>query len=320
MVIQQPASYPVEIEAPDISAYRKGNTGVDYITTFDSGCPGPHAMIAAVVHGNEICGPITLDFLFRNEVRPLCGKLTLGFLNVAAFANFDPERPDISRWVDEDFNRIWDVAVLEGERDSVELRRAREIRPIIDQVDYLLDLHSMQHPTAPLMLAGPLEKGRQFARDVGSPEHVMCDPGHAAGRRLRDYGPFSDPGSPKNALLVECGQHWEKNSVTVARETSLRFLLNFDMVSPEFAAPHMSRDALPKQKIIEVTGPVTIATDAFRFAEPFIGLEVVKKAGTVIGWDGDTEIRTPYDGCVMVMPSRRLVKGQTAVRFGRFVD
>ena len=313
-------SYPVEIEAPDISAYREGNTGVDYVTTFDSGRPGPHAMITAAVHGNELCGPITLDFLFRNDVRPLCGKLTLGFLNVAAFERFDPERPAVSRWVDEDFNRVWDVEVLEGPRDSVELRRAREIRPIIDEVDFLLDLHSMQHPTAPLMLAGPLEKGRRFARDLGSPEHVMCDAGHAAGRRLRDYGPFGDPASPKNALLVECGQHWEKKSVAVARETALRFLLGFDMIPPDFAAPHLGAEPLPRQKVIEVTGPVTISADTFRFAEPFVGLEVVKEAGTVIGWDGEAEVRTPYDDCVMVMPSRRLARGQTAVRFGRFVD
>ena len=41
-------SYPVLIQAPDISAYQKGNTGIDYIHHFDSGTPGPHVMISAV--------------------------------------------------------------------------------------------------------------------------------------------------------------------------------------------------------------------------------------------------------------------------------
>lgn len=312
--------YPVEIEAPDISAYKTGNTGADYLTTFDSGRPGPHAMIAAIVHGNELCGAITLDFLFKQEVRPLCGKLTLGFLNVAAFHNFDPTDPTASRWVEEDFNRVWDIGVLEGPQDSVELRRAREIRPIIDQVDYLLDLHSMQHATVPLMLCGPTEKGRAFARELRYPEHAMSDGGHAAGRRLRDYGAFADESSSKNALLVECGQHWEKSSITVARETALRFLLNFGLVERAFAEPHLSSAPLPNQKVIGVTGPVTIQSETFKFAEPYLGLEVIEKAGTVIGWDGNGEVRTPYDDCVLVMPSRRLTKGQTAVRFGRFID
>lgn len=315
---QQP--YPVEIEAPDITPYRQGNTGVDYVTTVDSGRPGPHAMVAALVHGNELCGAIIVEFLLRNQVRPLRGKLTLGFLNVAAFAKFNAADPAASRWVDEDFNRVWDKAVLDGPRDSVELRRARAIRPIIDTVDFLLDLHSMQHPTAPLMLAGPTAKGRRFAGHLGYPEHVMCDAGHAAGRRLRDYGPFADEGSPRNALLVECGQHWEKKSVDVARETTLRFLLAIDMITKDFAGRFLPNTPRVPQKVIQVTEPVTIKTDAFRFAEPYRGLEVIAKAGTVIGWDGDAEVRTPYDKCVLVMPSRRLFPGQTAVRFGRFAD
>ena len=318
--MSQGQPYPVEISEPDIRPYRKGNTGIEYITTLDSGRVGPHVMVAALVHGNELCGPITLDFLLRNEVRPLRGKLTLGFLNVAAFDAFDPDMPEASRWVDEDFNRVWDTAVLDGPRDSVELRRAREIRPVIDQVDFLLDLHSMQHPTAPLMLCGPTAKGRRFARTVGYPEFVMSDAGHAAGRRLRDYGAFADEGSPKNALLVECGQHWEKTSVEVARETTLRFLLSLDMIKRDFAFRFLSVADPAPQKIIQVTAPVTIRTQAFRFAEPYLGLEVIARQGTVVGWDGEEEIRTPYDNCVLVMPSRRLFPGQTAVRFGRFID
>lgn len=318
--MSQSQPYPVEISAPDISAYRKGNTGIDYITTLDSGRLGPHVMVAALVHGNELCGAITLDFLLRNEVRPLRGKLTLGFLNIAAFATFDPGKPEASRWVDEDFNRVWEAAVLDGPRDSVELRRAREIRPVIDQIDFLLDLHSMQHPTAPLMLCGPTAKGRRFARTLGYPEYVMSDAGHAAGRRLRDYGAFADEGSSRNALLVECGQHWEKKSVEVARETTLRFLLSLDMIKRDFALRFLSAAPPVPQKVIQVTAPVTIKTQTFRFAQPFLGLEVIAKEGTVVAWDGEEEIRTPYDDCVLVMPSRRLFPGQTGVRFGRFID
>ena len=55
-------------------------------------------------------------------------------------------------------------------------------------------------------------------------------------------------------------------------------------------------------------------------AGPFVGLEVLEKKGSLIGHDGDQDIHTPYDNCVLIMPSRRLVRGQTAVRLGRFVD
>ena len=108
--------YPVNIDAPDISPYRKGNTGVDYVTTLDSGKTGPHVMVSAVVHGNELCGAIALDFLFRHEVRPAAGKLTLAFMNVAAFDTFDKSNPTLSRYVDEDFNRLWTPILVDSPR------------------------------------------------------------------------------------------------------------------------------------------------------------------------------------------------------------
>ena len=74
--------YPVEFDAPDIAPYKQGNSGVDYVTTFDSGQPGPHAMIQAVTHGNETCGAHAVDHLFRNDVRPKRGKLTLAFVAI----------------------------------------------------------------------------------------------------------------------------------------------------------------------------------------------------------------------------------------------
>ena len=40
--------YPVDLSAPDISAYRKGNTGIEYVTTFEAALPGPHVMVSAV--------------------------------------------------------------------------------------------------------------------------------------------------------------------------------------------------------------------------------------------------------------------------------
>jgi len=313
--------YNVELAPPDISAYRAGNTGVDYVTTFTASEPGPHVAVLGLTHGNEICGAITIDKLFRANIRPRRGKLTLGFNNVAAFLEFDARYPIASRYIDEDFNRLWAPATLDGPRSSAELQRARVMRPIVDSVDYLLDLHSMQHATAPLMLAGLLEKSRALARQLGIPELIMCDAGHAAGPRMRDYGGFGDPASPKTALLIEAGQHWEKRASEVATDVTLRFLMTLGTVLRDDVAAlgGPDFDAHPPQKVIEVTEAVTITGNRFEFVEPYIGLEVIAKRGSVIGRDGDIEIRTPYDNCVLIMPSRRLVRGQTAVRLGRYV-
>ena len=313
-------SYPVELSAPDISRYRRGNVGVDYVTTFDSGVPGAHVMVSALVHGNELCGARAIDYLFREKVRPARGRLTLAFMNVAAYARFDPSNPTASRFVDEDFNRVWDPETLDGSGDSVELRRARDVRPVVDSVDLMLDIHSMHNATTPLMLAGPHPKGRRFALEVATPAHVVCDEGHTAGTRLRDYARFGDPDSPENALLVECGQHWANDSAQVAITVALRFLECSGAVAREWIEERRAPTAPAPQRVIRVSGAVTVRSDRFRFVEDYQGMEVIRKQGTIIGWDDERAIRTPYPDCVLIMPSRRLRRGESAVRFGRYLD
>lgn len=321
MTPETPTDFPVEIDIPDIEPYLAGNTGIAGITCIDSGRAGPHVMISAVVHGNEPCGAVALDWLFRQDVRPIRGKLTLGFMNIEAYQAFDRDNPTATRWVDEDFNRLWDLSTLDGDRQSSELARARAVRPWLETVDLLLDLHSMQRCQTPLMMAGPLDKGRDFAKHLGTPEHIVADAGHAAGKRMRDFEGFGDPNSPKNALLFEAGQHWEAISGPRSIEVALRFLRMLDMIEPEVGADVLNDLALPaSQRVIEVTGPVTINAETFTFAGEFNGMEVLAKAGTLIGHDGDVPIVTPYDDCVLIMPSKRLWKGQTAVRLGRLVS
>ncbi len=308
-----PNEYPLELPHPDISGYEAGNTGIPYCFTFEAAAPGPHVMISAVVHGNELCGAIALDWLLKQNVRPQRGKLSLGFMNVAAYQSYDPKNPNASRFVDEDFNRLWTDEVLDADRDSVELRRARLVRPLIDQIDLLLDIHSMQHPAIPLMMAGPCKKGQALGRQVGTPATIVTDAGHAAGKRMRDYRAFSDESSEKNALLVECGQHWQASSQDLALDCALRFLRVTGTVAGDFASDQANEALAPTQswKVSEV---VTIKTDHFSFARSFSGGEVIPAAGTVLGHDGDTPVVTPHDDCMLVMPSRRLTKGQTAVR------
>ena len=188
----------IELTPPDIAPYRDGNTGVPFATTLDSGRSGPHAMICAIVHGNELCGAIALDRMLQCDLRPQHGRLSLVFANPQAYARFDPERPAASRFVDEDMNRVWSPDVLAGARTSVELVRARALRPLIDTVDTLLDLHSMQSDCQPLLLAGPSRKGRTLAAALAGPALIVADDGHAAGTRLRDHGGFSTPGDRRS--------------------------------------------------------------------------------------------------------------------------
>ena len=310
---------PIEVDFPDLLPHAAGNTGVSYAWTFGSRRAGPHVLVQALTHGNEVCGAIVIDRFLREGLRPTRGKLSLVFANVSAYRRFDPVDPFASRCVDEDFNRLWNAAVLDGARESVELRRARELRPLYDGVDYLLDLHSMSEPCPPLAMAGRQRKGVELALAIAMPPYIVIDGGHAGGRRLRDYAFFDDPGDVRSALLIECGQHWEARAPAVALQATLRFLRHFGMLDAERLDRELEPLAAAPQRVIEVTTTVTIATDAFRFTRSVRGLQTIRRAGTVYAADGDTAIRTPHDDCVLIMPTRRPKRGETAVRLGRYV-
>lgn len=313
------SSPPIEITFPDIRRWASGNTGLDYVWSFRGSLPGPHVCVSALVHGNEVCGAIATDQLLdalQGRATVKRGTLSVVFANVDAYHAFDVEKPFESRCVDEDFNRLWREDTLDGSRDSKELRRARALRAHFDQVDHLLDLHSMLEPAPPIALAGDTAKGLALARAIAIPEHILVDAGHAAGKRLRDYAGFADPNSAKSALLVECGQHWERSVGEFACDVMWRFLRHFDVLdSVPFA---LVDKPIRAQRVIDISQVVTVNTERFQWVRPLLGLETIAQAGTLIATDGVSEIRTPHDDAVMVMPVPHPKVGQTAVRIGRF--
>ena len=315
-------TYLIELTPPDITSYQAGNTGTPYVTTFDSGKPGPHVMVQALTHGNELCGAIALDYLFREGVRPVAGRLTFAFANIEAFASWDTSDPNRSRYVDEDYNRVWSDDTLKGARNSTELRRARELVKFVDAADFLLDIHSMHDPCAPIMVCGATgeggEKSAAFARKMQVPQSLLIDTGHPAGLRMIERGPFRDPRAPQTAILIECGQHWERSSVDVAIDTALRFLQTTGVVEPSFVKPRLRIQPTAAQTTINVTHAVVAKSLSFRFAGAVTGLQVIAKAGDPIAYDGDEVIVAPYDNTVLVMPSMAHLKvGTTMVRLGR---
>ncbi|MDF1722651.1 MAG: succinylglutamate desuccinylase/aspartoacylase family protein [Minwuia sp.] len=314
---------PELLQPVDISAYARGNQGISHTHRFDSGQAGHDVVVLSLVHGNELCGAHAMKRLLDLDVRPLAGTLTLCFANVAAYETYDAATPTRARFIDEDLNRVWDRPTLDGPRNSQELQRARQIRPLVAGATRLLDIHSMQTDAAPLMLSGVASKGQRLALAVGFPGLIIADGGHASGRRLRDHGAFADPVSDATALLAECGQHQSPVAAVNAIEIAARFLLATGVIDRETAtaiAPLPDREA---PRTVQVTDRITVRSsgrNGFRFVRHFEGVEVVPDAGTTIALEDGNPIRTAYDNCVLIMPSRRLVSGQTAVRLGRFIE
>lgn len=285
------------------------------VLSFAASQPGPHVVLVALVHGNEIAGAIVLEQLLRSGLRPARGRLSFVFANLAAYDRFDPADPVASRFVDEDLNRLWDEESLASGRRSAELRRALELRPVFDRADVLVDLHSMLWPSSPLILTGRVERSWRLALAVGVPPLVVADDGHRGGRRLIDHAPFAAADGQARAMLIEAGAHWEAATVETMRAAVLRLLDHVGLGG----APQLAPAAVPP-RLAEVTRTVTAGCRGFTFVRPYRGGDVIAERNTLIALDGDAEVRTPHDDCLLVMPSLSTLPGHTAVRLARFVE
>ena len=312
-----------ELPLPGIAAWRAGNTGAEGVWHWDSGQPGRRVAISALIHGNEVCGAWALKGLLEAGVRPQRGALTLMFCNLAAFDRFDAAQHDAARFVEQDLNRQWTSERIAA-ADSLERRRAAALAPWVERADWLLDLHSMHEPSAPLLLTGPHPRNQELARAMAAPEHIVIDAGHQDGTRMRDYGRFGLPDAQagdSRSLLVECGFHGDPASRAVAQDQCLRFIEASGIVDGAELArllPGWRLTDAPRQWALQVTGPVVAKNERFTFTEAFTGLEVIARAGTVIGDNDGEPVTTPYDDCVLVMPSTRQARaGVSVVRFAR---
>lgn len=315
MTVQTDLVPPIEIVPKDLSSYRAGNRGVDYVHTLDSGVPGPHVIVNALTHGNEFCGMVAVTHLLEQGIRPLRGKLTLVFANVEAYGRFDPLKPFESRYVERDFNRIWDADTLEGPDATVDVQRARALRHIYAEADALLDIHSTSYAVPPMLIHEPHAKLVPLARHLHSPLHHVILPGvKHPGRPLIQYGAFGQADAAPVAVVVECGQHFARSSGAIAISVTMRFLDFFGLITPDLAAQHKADAGVPMR--FEITDVLVARTERFRFAQPFVGFEEL--AGDAeIGTDGDEVIRAPAEGCILIMPTRRVVKGRDVVSLGR---
>jgi predicted deacylase len=308
-----PHTTPFEVLPRDLSPYRKGNTGIDYVHRFASGRPGPHVLINALTHGNEFCGMVAATHLLDNQVRPKVGTLTVSFANVGAYETFDPAEPFKSRQLVQNLNRIWSAVELDGVADNPELRRARELRPAVAAADHILDIHSTSQDVVPFWVYPAFERNATVAMAIGRPPvHLVMPSGLGSGTPLIQHGRHGEPQSEgKTSMVVECGQHFRRSASDLATQVALDFLAHFGLLDAD-----PQRPAPAPQRRFELLQTHVIKTPEFRFARPVIGFEVFDQ-GELIYTDGAEEVRSPVDGCTIFMPSREATVGKEAVYLTR---
>jgi predicted deacylase len=301
----------IEVLPRDLSPYREGNTGIAYVHRFESGRPGPHLLVNALTHGNEFCGMVAACHLLDRGVRPRVGTLTVSFANVAAYESFDPARPFDSRQITHNLNRVWSAAQLDGGDDSVELRRARELRPVVTAADHILDIHSTSRDVEPFWVYPAFARNAELALALSQPAvHLVMPQGLGSGTPLIQHGRHGMADHHGVAVVVECGGHFLQTTAARAVAVTMEFLAHFGLVEAQPRVP-----AAPARRF-ELLQTCVVQHESFAFTRSLQGFETFAR-GELIATEDGRELRAPCDDCTVFMPARRAIVGREGVYLTR---
>ncbi|HSC86679.1 MAG TPA: succinylglutamate desuccinylase/aspartoacylase family protein, partial [Polyangiaceae bacterium] len=140
------ASELLDAEAPALlerfqAIARPGSLGVPYSHHAPgSGRHTQHVVLGFAIHGNEHG---TLPALLRLTEELNDGSLSPGGPVTLLLGNPEAVLAD-ERFLEEDFNRVF---TFDRPAQSLERRRAEQVRPLLDRADWFLDFHQTQTPT-----------------------------------------------------------------------------------------------------------------------------------------------------------------------------
>lgn len=246
------------------------------ITIISGKDPGPTVTIMGGVHGDELVGVKTLEYLVpKLELKR--GTLIAVVANPAAIN-------EKKRFIDHNLNR---VLVADPPEKSNEGRLARFLMDILDKSDALLDIHAGMGGEPPFIICE--ENSFSIAKcmpvSIVSTGWVEAEPGSTDEYMYRQG---------KSALCIECGDknNWQE-MIPLAVDAIQQFLGYWDMIdSPP------KPNILP-QKIVAVRYPVFKDSEAFVFVRKFIGFENLKP-NELIATDREKNYFAPtYPSCII---------------------
>jgi succinylglutamate desuccinylase len=283
--------------------------GVTRIST-DPELPRPHIGILGSVHGDERCGLAVIERLVaaarRGEMAPTRGTWVL--------VHGNPDATALDRRYTRggaDLNRLFDyrfVDELPRERWSPEHERAFALKPVLEDLDALLDLHSASWPTPPFAIINDVPASAELARRLG---FGFVTQGWSGPGLLMDkvtIGVMQRVDKP--AVSVECGTHGEDATVEAAWSCTLRFLQAIDSLEGE--APR------GEPTFLEIVEIVSRPSENFRFTRPIRGLDRLEP-GEVFAADKVAELRV-REPCFVLLPNDAVPVGSDMVFLARAIE
>ena len=266
--------------------------------------PRPHVVILGGIHGNEPCGVEAMDKILADAE---LGRLPLleGTL-LAIHGNPEASRVGVrSTLGGADLNRLFDFAFeseLPRHRYSYEHHRALALRPVLEDADAALDIHSATAPTAPFAISP--DRGASLALGARLGLGFLTVGWEGPGLLGEKVALSVLTRRARPAVAVECGSHDDVDAVDVAYRTMLRFLEVTGLLAARQGEP-------TRPTLMRIRDAIKRPSAHFAFDRPIAGLERLTE-GRLLGGDRNIEIRVRAE-CRAVMPNDRVSVGQDMI-------
>lgn len=277
------------------------------ITTITGQNPGPKTVILGSVHGNETIGKKIIDQLSTDlDSENILGQLVLVFGNPQAYEQN-------VRFIDEDMNRLL------GKKNSLqdpgktapnsyEKNRLTEIIPHLQNVDYLLDIHSTIQPSVPFVFCEDTAAHKKLA-EVFNTQYIVSPEAKKNIPELRDcFDNYADHQGGVG-LTYEAGQIGNEENFAEVYDKVLNFLEVVGTVETRFIASQKNMNVVDT-KNITIYQAIIPQTNNFQFECEQRTFAIIKK-NELIATDGETKFFAPRDS-YLVFPKKNPLQGQIA--------
>jgi succinylglutamate desuccinylase len=240
-------------------------------------------LITGLVHGNEVIGIEVINRVLKRVVKNKEININLGFL----LCNIEAAQKN-TRFVESDLNRGFSTQEI----ITLEQKRAVKIAKIIDQADFIFDLHQTVEPSlTPFFVMEHRHELIQIANQLLPQFPIVTfgtDGFSKTGQTMLEYA--SAQGA--KAMVIECGQNGFSEDLAQKIESACLELINT-----------LKNTKIIKTKHISVLHIVTSITHMGNtHLIPGLVSYLPIKQGQVLAHEGVVEIKAPFDGR-LVFPS-----------------
>lgn len=270
---------------------------------------GVHFTVFGGVHGNEKCGPQALARIAQN-IEDGTIKITHGSFTFVPIANPKAYEQNV-RFTARNLNRSLypktgdEVVCYEDEIGNI-------LCPILEDTDYLLDLHSCTSRSEAFLIIGGGENTRDFANKLGVPrvisgwhEAVSVNPDvpdarHSWGTTeyAREHG--------ATAITLECGNHDHPRAADAGYQAVINALIALGIAQVQDSL-NISDIFAGETYDIHIKG-MFFKTCEGALTQDWTNMHPVAKGQAVAQFNDGKTITMPEDGFI-VLPNKNAVIG-----------